>query len=205
MSLKRLLAVDPSLTCSGWALFSVELERPIAVGKVKSLPPSVPLSSRLLDLQTKISSIYNSLEMTETDVLICESQTTMRDPGAAFKVEQVRGIFESLARERAVRVPGRINPRSVQYEVMGLRGKQLPRTQIKEVAVSVVQSIYGESLRAMGMDSEALALKRHQDIIDAILVGSLGLSRIKSSERMSAPLESFFEERGARSRKWVAK
>jgi len=205
MGPKRLFAVDPSLTCSGWALFSIQSEKPMAVGKIKSLSPKFPLSTRLLDLQTKISSIYSSLHLKESDVLICESQTTMRDPGAAFKVEQVRGIFESLARERSVIVPGRINPRSVQYEVMGLRGKQLPRTKIKEIAVSVVQNIYGESLRSMGIESETLALRRHQDIIDAILVGSLGLSRIKSSQRMDAPLESFFEERGSRTRKWVVK
>jgi len=177
----------------------------MAVGKIRSLSSKFPLSTRLLDLQTKISSIYTSLHLKESDVLICESQTTMRDPGAAFKVEQVRGIFESLARERSVIVPGRINPRSVQYEVMGLRGKQLPRTKIKEIAVSVVQNVYGESLRSMGIESETLALRRHQDIIDAILVGSLGISRIKSSQQLDAPLESFFEERGARTRKWVVK
>src|SRR5690606_567012 len=136
-SYKRLLAVDPSLTCSGWALFELATARPgqgklVAVGKIRSLSPRVPLATRFSDLQRKIVGVYESLSLSGNDVLICESQTTMRDPRAAFKVEQVRGIFETVARSRSLHVPGRINPRSVQSEVMGLRGKQLARAVVKD-------------------------------------------------------------------------
>jgi hypothetical protein len=67
--------------------------------------------------------------------MVCEAATTVRDPHNALKVETVRAMFESVARGRLVGVPGRINPRSVQFEVMGLSGKQLPRAEVKDMAI----------------------------------------------------------------------
>lgn len=164
----------------------------MAVGKVKSRPAHVPLGVRLQDMQGKISDVFNNLKLGDKDVLICESQTTMRDPRAAFKVEQVRGIFEVVARSRSMCVPGRLNPRSVHNEIMGLRGRQLSRDLIKNAAVSVVQSLYGESLEALGFETGNANLKRHQDIVDAILIGSLGMSRISSAQIAGVELEEFF-------------
>jgi Holliday junction resolvasome RuvABC endonuclease subunit len=179
---KRIMAVDPSLTCSGWALFGIADRIPgrgnlLAVGKIKALGPAHPLAVRFLDLQEKISSVYDTLKLCSNDVLICESPTTMRDPRAAFKVEQVRGIFETVARSRSLAVPGRINPRSVQSEIMGLKGKQLARTVVKETAVEVVKTVYGTALEAIGFNVNRDNLARNQDIVDAILIGSLAVSR----------------------------
>ncbi|MCB0310939.1 MAG: hypothetical protein KDD42_06880 [Bdellovibrionales bacterium] len=200
MSNKRLLAIDPSLTCSGWALFAVGTEDLVGVGKIRSLKPGIPLARRLDDLQTKIEDLLEQLKLVSNDVLICESQTTMRDPGAAFKVEQVRGIFESVARGRGIEVPGRINPRSVQYELMGLTGRQVKRQQVKLNAVQTVERLYRESLLRIGFNCETAALIRHQDIVDAILVGSLALTRLKTAQLTSTPLAEMFVER-ARTRR----
>lgn len=197
MQFKRLFAVDPSLTCSGWALFSISPESLLAVGKLRSLPPSEPLPRRINDLQERIVSLFDQFQLGQSDVLICESQTTMRDPRAAFKVEQVRGIFETIARERKTVVPGRLNPRSVQQEVMGLRGRQLKRDIVKRTAVQVVLSVYSEGLSNMGFPSTEAELRKHQDVVDAILVGSLGVSRIASAARGGFPLEEAFQPRGA--------
>ncbi len=197
------MAVDPSLTCSGWALFDLSDELAggallVAVGKIRSLAPSFPLATRLLDLQHKILQIFEQLSLGADDVLICESQTTMRDPRAAFKVEQVRGIFETVARSRALRVPGRINPRSVQSEVMGLRGKQLERAVVKHTAVQIVKSVYGDALSSLGFTVDNRNLLRHQDIVDAILVGSLAVSRVQGAERAGFDLEEAFLPRARR-------
>ena len=194
---RRLLAVDPSLTCSGWALFDLSDELAggallVAVGKIRSLAASVPLASRLFDLQQKICSVFDQLSLGSDDVLICESQTTMRDPRAAFKVEQVRGIFETIARSRELKVPGRINPRSVQSEVMGLRGRQLERSMVKQTAVQIVKTVYGEALTSLGFTVDSKNLQRHQDIVDAILVGSLAVTRVQGAERCGFELEDAF-------------
>ena len=200
-----LFAVDPSLTCSGWALFSISDGRVAAVGKIRGDAPSIALAERLERLQGRVRKILTELELAQQDVLVCESPTTMRDPHAALKVEQVRGIFETVARERSVVVPGRINPRSVHYEVMGLRGRQLERKTIKFAAVQTVKALYSENLLALGFDTGEKELKKHQDIVDAILVGRLALSRLQDSERAGVePHEVFRGTTSARSRgSWV--
>lgn len=198
MYTRRLLAIDPSLTCSGWALFSIETGTLTSVGKIRSLPPTFPLADRLRDLQEKILKTITNISLGINDVLICEAQTTMRDPKAAFKVEQVRGIFETIARGYSITVPGRINPRSVHHEVMGLNGKQLPRNEIKTMAVQVVSTLFTSALSNMGFDTDTKSLARHQDIVDAILIGNLALSWIKSAQIAGHSLEAFFDSRERR-------
>ena len=195
MTWRRLMAVDPSLTCSGWAFFEVRSRKLVAVGKVRSLDPSQPLASRLADLQRKISGIMADLEIGAEDYVICEAPTTMRDPRAAIKVEQVRGIFEAVARMRLAQVPGRLNPRTVHHQVLGLVGKQLPRPEVKRVAVEVAHRLFAEPLSAIGFESTKPNLKRNQDIVDAMLLGHLGLTSLQSAEWAEMPPEELFDRR----------
>lgn len=200
------MAVDPSLTCSGWALFGVSTDSPgqgslLAVGKIRSLSPEHALARRYQDLQDKISAVCESLKLAANDVLICESQTTMRDPRAAFKVEQVRGIFETVARSRSLSVPGRINPRTVQSEIMGLRGKQLAREIVKDTAIHIVKTVYGPALEALGFDCDRENLSKNQDIVDAILIGSLALTRFGTALRGGLELEETLVPRARRAGK----
>jgi len=118
--MRYVMAVDPSLTCSGWAIFDISSNSLQAVGKIKSLSASGhSLPERYEDLQRQVSQLFLHFNLGNSDVVICESETTMIDPKAAFKVERVRGIFETLGRERGCIVPGRISPRTVQFEVGG--------------------------------------------------------------------------------------
>mgnify|MGYP002078898693 CR=1 FL=1 len=183
MSYRYLLLVDPSLTCSGWALFALKSGHLKAVGKINSIAAKFPLSVRLQDLQSKISIIYQELNLNSKDIVICESPTTMRDPKAAIKVEQVRSIFETLARGCGMLVPGRINPRSVQNEILGIKGRQIKRSSVKEIAVDVVCKVYGKHLKEIGFPLSKENLKKNQDIVDAILIGSLGVARIFSANQ----------------------
>jgi Holliday junction resolvasome RuvABC endonuclease subunit len=189
MEAKYLIAVDPSLTCSGWAMFELNRHELSAVGKIRSLSSKYPLATRLLDLQRKISNLFTQLGLSQRDILICEAQTTMRDPKAAFKVEQVRGIFETIARSKGLNVPGRLNPRSVHNELLGLRGRQHPREVVKEVAVNVVFNLMGKSLEKIGFPNDIRKLRENQDIVDAILVGNLALSRIETAQLTSLSIE----------------
>jgi Holliday junction resolvasome RuvABC endonuclease subunit len=192
LEVRYLMSIDPSLTCSGWALFDVHSAKILGVGKIRSLSAKVPLSERLLDLQAKIVHVLNATKIGKDDVLICEAPTTMRDPNAAIKVEQVRGLFEVAARDRSVTVPGRINPRSVQYEVMGLRGKQLERSTVKDTAAYVVSKLHGKRLLELGISPEIESLKRNQDIVDAILVGATALNWISAAANSERSLYEYF-------------
>lgn len=194
MAAQRLLAIDPSLTCSGWALFAVPRERLLAVGKIRGLPPIHPLAIRLRELQSKIAALLEQLELGAGDIVVCEAPTTMRDPSAAGKVEQVRGIFESVARTRSMMVPGRINPRSVHHEIMGLRGKQMSRAIVKSTALSVAAALYTSALRNLGFDTTPLNFKRNQDIVDALLLGNLALNRVNAAAIAGLALEEAFQD-----------
>lgn len=190
--LRYLMSVDPSLTCSGWALFDVVSSSLLGVGKIRSLSAKIPLGERLSDLQGKIAHVFTSIPLGGNDVLVCEAPTTMRDPHAAIKVEQVRGLFEVEARARLAQVPGRINPRTVQFEVMGLKGRQLERRVVKETAAYVVSKLHGARLEELGISAEISALKRHQDIVDAILIGATALSWISAAQQGQRALAEFF-------------
>jgi len=191
--LRYLMAVDPSLTCSGWALLSIPEGEVLAVGKIKAAPPSVPMATRLERLQGAIKKVLSNLSLGELDVLVCEAPTTMKDPHNAIKVEQVRGIFESTGRSRGVTVPGRVNPRSVQYEVMGLKGKQVARLEVKAAAVRTVQYLYAPALQRLGIEASDAVLKKHQDIVDAMLIGRFAVLRIQGALDSRQPLEQVFD------------
>ena len=203
---RNLLAVDPSLTCSGWVLLCVETGGVLSVGKIKGQSASFPMAERLRVLQRNIETLFSDLGLGSVDVLVCEAPTTVKDPHNALKVEQVRSMFESLARARAVAVPGRVNPRSVHYEIMGLRGKQMPRGEVKATARKTVAYLYGEELARIGLAGSESELQKHQDIVDALLIGRLALTRIRSALEGSLSIESLFQttER-ARSRSWRMK
>lgn len=178
-SARYLLAIDPSLTCSGWAIFSVDKSRLLGVGKVKTLSPKIPLGERLLELHHRVEELLKGLDLNQNDVLICEGETSMKDPKGAIKVEQVRGIFEGVARNQGVLVPGRVNPRSVQSEIIGLKGAQQKREIVKESARRVALAMYAKELDRLGFDLSEKNLIKNQDIIDALLVGSLSLSKLR--------------------------
>lgn len=194
MQWNRVITVDPSLTCSGWAVFSLTSDRLLAVGKIKGKGPRMALADRLLDIQGKVTRVLDSVDLNENDVLICEAPTTMRDPRAALVVEQVRGIFETVARQMGAAVPGRINPRSVQFEVMGLRGKQLKREIVKETARKIVEHLYLPALAAMGVVREPEKLKQHQDIVDAVLLGHFAIAKVREAGTSGLPMENFFSQ-----------
>jgi len=198
---RSLLAVDPSLTCSGWALFSIDDGRIRSVGKVKSDPPSLSMGERLRTLQERIEALIDRLQLGESDIVVCEAATTVKDPHNALKVESVRAIFESVARSRSISVPGRINPRSVHHEVMGLSGKQLPRAEVKLAARRTVEYLYADELAKIGFPQTSLT--KHQDIVDAILLGRLGVMRVRSAADGGLPMETMFAHgEGPQRRGW---
>ncbi len=187
----KLLAIDPSLTCTGWALFDVKSGTILGIGKIKSKKEGI-LSERLSDFQVKASILLDSLKLSKNDILLCEEATTIIDPRATIVVEQVRCIFEVLGRNQNVNVPGRINPRTVQYEIMGLKGSQIDRDCVKAIARETVKSLYAKMLKNIGFSLEKISSKGNQDIIDAILIGALGLARIHSAINAKCDLSTLF-------------
>jgi hypothetical protein len=81
---------------------------------------------------------------------------------------------------------------------MGLKGKQLPRAEVKQAAVRTVEFLYSDQLIDLGIGAEKL--ERHQDIVDAILIGKLALTRIQSAKNTSFPIEDLFAPRQGQKR-----
>jgi Holliday junction resolvasome RuvABC endonuclease subunit len=207
ISFRFLFAVDPSLTCSGWALFDIASGEVLSVGKIRGEGAHIPLSTRLLSFHRRIEDLFAQISLGSKDLVVCEAPTTMKDPHNAIKVEQVRGIFESSARGRGATVPGRINPRSVQFEVMGLAGKQARRDDVKAAAVKTAQFLYRDNLLKIGFDLESPAVSKHQDIVDAVLIGRLAVLRVQAAQQSGVSLEQLFQgDRSSGSRRsWRVK
>ena len=189
---KHLLAVDPSLSVSGWALFCLSDGRPKAVGIISPPGPKTILSRRFDYLQAAVTEVIRRLKLGAGDVLICEGPAPLvKNPQSALKVEGVRGIFESVARNFGVAVPGRLNPRTVQSEILGMRGKQLGRKTVKEWARTTALQLYGAELEKI-IGEENRRAKISQDIIDAVLIGSLATSRVQFAIRSGQSIDSAF-------------
>lgn len=185
VSYTRLIAVDPSLTASGWALFSLESGAPECWGVLAPPGAAHSLEYRLTCLQKSVADIFDRHALDERDVLVCEGPAPLvKNPLSSLKVERVRSIFEAVARARGVLVPGRLNPRTVQTELLGMRGKQLERKQVKAWAREVAVRLYGNVLNS--------APRVSQDIIDALLIGSLAVSRVQLAARAGTSLSDAF-------------
>lgn len=194
--MSKLLSIDPSLTQSGWALFCLNTARPLATGVIAPPGTELNLSKRYDILQLQVLELLQSLKLKSGNYLICEGPAPLvKNPNSALKVEGVRGIFESVARAQGLSVPGRINPRSVQAEILGMRGKQLERKLVKEWARATAERLFKDEIPNIAT--------LQQDIIDALLIGALGLSRINSALRAKADPATFFvaqQKRGGKGR-----
>ena len=189
-----LLAVDPSLSSTGWVLFHIETEKPLACGLIKSLGVELPLAKRLNVFQDDVSNLYKKIKLGMGDILICEGPAPLVvNPLSAIKVEHVRGIFESLARARGVNVPGRVNPRTLQIELLGLRGKQVERKLVKKIAKETAKRLFGDQLDNVRLD-KGRAKTLSQDIIDAALIGILAIPKIKLCSKLEVDLTEAFVE-----------
>lgn len=188
MPYARLVAIDPSLTASGWAVFCLKSRMPQVWGVLSPPGPEHSLELRLTELQKSVVDIFAKFDLDERDILVCEGPAPLvKNPLSSLKVERVRSIFEAAARARGVVVPGRLNPRTVQSELLGMRGKQLERKQVKAWAREVALRLYGNLL-----DGET---RISQDVIDALLIGSLAVSRVNLAQRSQTALTDVFSER----------
>lgn len=188
-----LFAVDPSLTSSGWALFSLKAGKPTAAGIITPPGTELALADRLETLQKKIRETLCMLNLGDGDVLVCEGPAPLvLNPNSSLKVEQVRSIFEAVARDMGMRVPGRLNPRTVQSELLGLKGPQIPRAEVKKSAREVASRLFNKQLAEMTYFNVRRGRQLPQDIVDALLVGSVASSRIQLGVRQKLQIEEVF-------------
>ena len=61
--------------------------------------------------------------------------------------------------------------------------------EIKRAAVEVAVRLFKDPLQAIGFDPSTKNLRRHQDIVDALLLGYLGLTKLRSAEWADTPIE----------------
>ncbi|HMO18382.1 MAG TPA: hypothetical protein PKA63_08625 [Oligoflexia bacterium] len=197
----HILAVDPSLTQSGWALFSLKEQRPIAWGLIKGESTSIPLGERLLVLHKKVQELFLTCSLSKGDYVVCEGPAPVSlNPSSSIKVEQVRGIFEGIARSNGVEVPGRLNPRTIQSELLGLKGRQIPRDEVKRIARTVVNQLFPVCPVKGSIEGQARDFSKiSQDAIDAILVGVLARAKVSHALTSGVPLSLMFEGGGSAS------
>ncbi|MFN8389750.1 MAG: hypothetical protein U0136_05620 [Bdellovibrionota bacterium] len=202
---KHLLAVDPSLTASGWVLFSLDDALPKAAGVISPPGSEQLLVQRFNFLQLAVTEVLRKLNLGTGDLLVCEGPAPLvRNPQSALKVEGVRGVFETVARSMGVQVPGRVNPRTVQSEILGMRGKQLARVTVKDWARRSAMQLYGSQLErilASGGNGQGVR-KIPQDIIDAALIGALAVARVQLALKSGASIDDVFAAQGSRRRSW---
>lgn len=192
---KLLFAVDPSLTASGWALFALSDGLPLCAGIISPPGPHLPLSERLSILQEAVEQTFLKVGLRAGDILVCEGPAPLvLNPDSAVKVEQVRSIFETVARSKRVSVPGRVNPRTVQVELLGMRGKQLERPKVKAWARETAARLFPESLSQLTFFGErSKSGKLPQDVVDALLIGSVAISKLRLSVQLSVEPSQLFE------------
>ena len=200
MGFRHLLAVDPRLSCSGWALFDLATETLCGVGRLRCAADGRHLAQRIAGVQDNVARLLERIEMGAGAVLICESHTAVVDPSAAIKIEQVRGIFETLARSHQALVPGRVNSRTSQSELLGFRGRQAKRAVVKSAAVSLVSQVFESALENLGFAGSTENLSRNQDIVDALLIGHYAMRRIAHANGVGTSLEEVFDSSKSRRR-----
>lgn len=213
----RLLAIDPSLTASGWALYSLKGCRLLAAGVLRPPGPGIFLADRLALLQSSVEELLSHYKLGARDLLITEGPAPLvLNPQSSLKVERVRSIFEAVARSRSVNVPGRVNPRSVQTELMGMRGKQLDRVTVKSWARDTAQRLFGteifqaaeaanRELPESCCDRKGAVVRRlPQDIVDAALVGYYAVARIKLVHSLGLEIGCAFQPKLGRGSKAAA-
>lgn len=187
----RVLAIDPGLTVSGWAVLDAQSGGLLLCGTTRPPGPSIKLETRLEVFQSLASSLFSRLALTQLDAVVCEAAAPLvLNPASAEKVERVRSTWESVARANSVPVLERVNPRTIQTQMLGLRGAQAIRADVKRIARSVAQHIFGQSTLGFvelehGREWEEgrLAIADlTQDAIDALLLGSYAVTLIKRGE-----------------------
>jgi len=165
----------------------------VAVGIIEPPGSEYPLEIRLQSLQDKVAAILSMLNLGEKDYVLCEGPAHLvLNPNSALKVERVRSIFETVARSCGLCVPGRLNPRTVQTELLGFKGPQVARKEVKIAAREVAIRLFSKDLS--NIDFYGCSKKKNvpQDIIDALLIGSLASSRIEYSLQHKIKAEEMF-------------
>jgi Holliday junction resolvasome RuvABC endonuclease subunit len=186
----KLLAIDPSLTRCGWALFDCENAQPLLCDILDPPGTELALSVRYDILQQQVSELVDGLELSSGDFLITEGPAPLvKNPESALRVERVRSIFEAVGRSYSLRVAPRLNPRTVQSELLGLKGKQLPRKVVKEIAHETARQLYPNFFTER---------KLSQDAVDALLIGSLAVARVQLHLKTGVELSSLFQPKPAR-------
>lgn len=175
-SFKRVLAIDPSLISSGWALFKTSPRRCLAFGTIRTQKVKC-LESRLKSIQTQVNDLYTSINLSASDLVLVEDATKFIDPLNLIKVERVRAVFEVLARSSGIETK-RIHARTIQRFVMGLTGRQLKREIVKACARQTAWALYRSELMQIDGIKTVEDMKRCQDIVDALLIGHYATSQI---------------------------
>ena len=66
--------------------------------------------------------------------------------------------------------------------------------------MQTVRALYSENLTALGLGVSDEALKKHQDVVDAMLIGRLALTRVRAAVLAGVPTAQEFATAAPRAR-----
>lgn len=163
----RMFAIDPALNNTGVAIFDIYRKKLISTHIIKGLDEKTDLMKRYEHLQSLIRAFLHKENFKQNDLIICEEAAAFKNAATVFKLEYARVVWEILGRTLGGKTPFRICPRSVHVELLGLRGRQQERKEVKLAARKVFEMLYP--------DKKDLS----QDEIDAVLIGELALTKLR--------------------------
>ncbi len=160
----KVFAVDPSINKMGWAVLNSREE--IINAGILNYTGRGSVNARIKMIIHEIHKLLVANEIKNSDYFVVEACAQIVNPRSFLILERVRSAIETVAIIHGVKVPGRVNPRSIHVRMLGLE-KPEKRSKIKQITRQFVSSNYLDFFRVNNIDVD----RKNQDIFDAILIG----------------------------------
>ncbi|MCS6961758.1 MAG: crossover junction endodeoxyribonuclease RuvC [Deltaproteobacteria bacterium] len=162
--MQKVLAVDPSSSSLGWAIIDTR-EIPLDAG-VFYYNTDISISNRVKHIVNEIKHIIDCYNLKRGDYFVVESSAGCINPRTFLILERIRGAGEAVALLNGLTVLGRINPRSIHVNLLGIK-KSLARVFVKSAIRSYVEKQFSAFLKS----AEIEVIPKNQDVFDALLLG----------------------------------
>ena len=165
----RILAMDPSLSCIGWALMETGEDELRHLEWVSSWGKAEPTGTTFDDKLASAGAIAERvLRGASADILAVEMPVVYRNPQTTIKLAQVVGVVRWAAHHWVDRVI-EIQPGG-RLAALGLPVR-LKRPIAKELVINVVNNLY----------KRTFTMEDH-DIADAVAVGHAALAELRKEQ-----------------------
>lgn len=161
--MSKVFSVDPSVSSLGWAIMQVS-GRLVDAGVLKYSSKN-SICERIQFILREVNDLIQYYKLGPTDYCVLESSAGIINPRSFLALERVRSSVEALAIIKGLRVIGRINPRSLQSKMLGLK-----KMEKRDFVKSAIRSFVIQEFRSF-FDGNRLDISRvEQDLFDAVIL-----------------------------------